>query len=327
MSILITGGTGVIGSMIVRQMADERMDPIVLARREDFSLLEDVKGRFKFVQGDVSDFENVSNIISDYGIRRIIHAGALMPGECLRDPIKGFGVNSIGTLNLLEAARRGRVERFVYTSAKGVYSPATGEFAHPTYKPIDENYPRDDQMGLYGSTKLCGEIMGFQYRKTFGLDFITLRFSMTYGPGKLSRHGPLAVHSKMIENSMLKKSVRIPRGSDQKDDMIYTKDCARATVMSAFHKDLKNHVFNIGTGTGKTLVDFSEAVKKVFPGADVRIGPGLDYLGVDYNTYSVFDVSRAKEELGFSPEFDFEKAVEDYKETLNRLNIRPAYSP
>jgi UDP-glucose 4-epimerase len=326
MSILITGGTGVIGSMIVRQLADKRTDPIVLARHEDFSLLEDIKGRFKFVQGDVSDFQNLSSILSRYGIRRIIHAGALMPGECHEDPIKGFAVNSVGTLNLLEAARRGGIERVVYTSAKGVYSPAVGDFDHPTYKPIDENYPRDDHMGLYGATKMCGEIMGFQYRKAFGLDFIALRFSMTYGPGKLSRHGPLAVHSKMIENSMLKKSVHILRGAEQKDDMIYTKDCARAAVMSVFAKDLKNHVFNIGTGTGKTLLDFSEAVRKVFPGADILIGPGLDYLGVGYNTYCVFDITRAKEELGFSPEFDFQKAVEDYKETLNLLNIRPVYS-
>jgi len=304
-------------------MAEERMDPIVLSRREDFTLLRDIKGKFRFVQCDVSDFERVAKVLADCNVRRIIHAAALMPGECREDPLKGFGVNSAGTLNLLEAARRRGLERFVYTSAKGVYSPASGEFAHPTYKPLDENYPRDDQIGLYGATKLCGEVMGLQYWRAFGLDFAALRFSMTYGPGKLARHGPLAVHSMIIENSMLGKPVRIPQGADQKDDMIYTKDCARAAVMSVFQEDLKSRVYNIGAGEGKTLVDFSDAVKKVFPAADIQIGPGLDYLGGGYNTYCVFDASRAREELGFAAQYDYQRAVEDYAETMKRLNLKP----
>lgn len=327
MSVLVTGGTGVIGSMIVRELAKMGIQSVVFSRHEDYNLLGDVKGEFSFVQGDVLDFKRIIKVLENFNIRRIIHAGALMPGECHQNPINGFNVNSLGTLNLLEAARKTGVERLIYMSAKGVYSPAVGSFSHPTYEPVDEDYPRDIQMGIYGSTKLCGEIMGFQYRKTFDLDFVALRFSMTFGPGKLSRHGPLAVHSKIIENSMLKRPVRIHQGADQKDDMIYTGDCARAAVMAAFKEGLKSHVFNVGTGVGKTLIDFSNAVKTIYPDADIRIGPGLDYLGIKYNTYCVFDISRARDELGFSPEFNLEGAVEDYIETMNRLGLAPTYSP
>ena len=327
MALLVTGGTGVIGSMIIRELVGEGIEPIVMARHDDLALLQDVKTNIKFFQGDLLDFETLERKIKDYGIRRIIHAGALMPGETHEDPVKGFGVNGLGTLNLLEAARRRGVERFVYMSAKGVYSPATGDFAHPTYRPLNEDYPRDIQMGIYGSTKLCGEIMGFQYQRVFDLEFVALRFAMTYGPGKLARHGPLALHSKIIENSMLRRPARIPQGADQRDDMIYTRDCARATVKTVHAEGLRNNAFNIGTGEGKTLVDFADAVKKVCPAADIQIGPGLDYLGIQYNTYCVFDVSRAREELGFTPAFDFEAATEDYIETMDRLNISPMYTP
>lgn len=327
MSVLVTGGTGVIGSMIVRKLVERGIEPVVLARHEDLSFLKDVERKMKFVQGDVLDFEKVSKIIEAEGIKRIIHASALMPGETQKDPIKGFNVNSLGTLNLLEAGRRAGVERFVYTSAKGVYSPIAGEYAHPSYKPLGEDYPKDMQMGMYGATKLCGEVMGLQYQRDFNVDFVALRFSMTYGPGKLLRHGPLAVHSKIIENSMLNKPVRIPQGAAQKDDMIYTKDCANAIVLATFAQELTHRVFNIGSGIGKTLVDLSNAVKKTLPGADIEIGPGLDYLGIGYDVYSVFDISKAREELKFAPEFDLEKSVQDYVETMNVLNIKPSYTP
>lgn len=327
MSILVTGGTGVIGSMVVRKLVEKGIEPVVVARHEDLSLLKDVKRKITFVQGDVLDFEKVNKIIRTQGIKRIIHASALMPGETQTDPIKGFNVNSFGTLNLLEAGRRFGIDRFVYTSAKGVYSPIRGEYDHPTYKPIDENYPREMQMGMYGATKLCGEIIGFQYQRDFNVEFVALRFGMTYGPGKLLRHGPLAVHSKIIENSMLNKPVRIPQGSEQKDDMIYTKDCANAVVLATFAKGLTSNVFNIGSGVGKTLGDFSNAVKKILPAADIEIGPGLNYLDIGHTVYSIFDITRARKELKFNPEFDLEKSVQDYVETMRLLNIEPVYTP
>lgn len=324
MKVLLTGGTGVIGSMISRQLVDEGIRPVVLARRDDRGLLRDID--VEFTRGDVTDAGQVARIMKDFGIDTVIHAAALMPNESHADPIKGFDVNSMGTLNLLEASRKSGVGRFVYLSAKGVYSPAAGDFAHPTYQPMDESYPRDRQMGIYGSTKLCGEVMGFQYRRTFGLDFVALRFAMTYGPGKLMRHGPLAVHSRMVEGSMLGRPVRIPQGGDQKDDMIYTRDCARAVVRAVLVRDHASDVYNIGTGRGATIVEFAKAVERVLPEADIEIGPGLNYLGIDYDTYAVFDVSRAREELGFTAEFGFEEAVRDYVDTMRQLGLTPTHS-
>jgi UDP-glucose 4-epimerase len=78
---------------------------------------------------------------------------------------------------------------------------------------------------------------------------------------------------------------------------------------------------------GKTLGDFSKAVKKILPVADIEIGPGLDYLDIGHNVYSIFDITRARKELKFNPEFDLEKSVQDYVETMNLLNIEPVYTP
>ena len=75
------------------------------------------------------------------------------------------------------------------------------------------------------------------------------------------------------------------------------------------------------------MVEFSNAVKKFIPQADIQIGPGPDYIGLGTAYYSVFDISRATEQLGYQPKFDFEAGVYDYIETMKRLNIKPQYTP
>lgn len=112
----------------------------------------------------------------------------------------------------------------------------------------------------------------------------------------------------------------IPCGGDEKDDMIYVKDVAHAIVTASFATNLKSRVFNIGTGTGYTLGDLAEAIKKVIPGSAFDIAGGLDYMNMG-NIYCVMDTTRAKEELKFSHQFNLEDGVSDYIDTVNKLNL------
>jgi UDP-glucose 4-epimerase len=238
----------------------------------------------------------------------------------------GFKINAEGTLNVLEAARIvGTIQRFVYTSSKAVYGAITGEYGHPTYRPIPEDGPKNPTL-VYDATKLVGEHMGLNYQRTFGLDFVAVRFASTFGPGKLARHGPVSWHSKLIENAMLGKPARLPKGGDQPDDMIYHRDIAQGIVRACFAANPEHRVFNIGRGVAATMRQFAEAVRRVIPGAVLDIGPGLDYFGLGIPYYCVFDISRARKELGYEPEYDFEKGVKDYVETMQRLKIQPMYS-
>ena len=329
MSILIIGGMGSIGSFVTRTFVEMGIEPIVYARHRNILFLRDIEKKVVYAEGDILDIDKLMTTVRTYHVDRIIHMAALLSVGCEANPALSVRMNVEGTANVLDAAVKCGVKRVVYSSAKGAYSETRGEHAHPTYKPLPEDYPSEDCMGFYGLTKLFGEKLGLKYQKHYGVEFIALRYSSTWGPGKLLGRAasPHGIHGTIIENPMLGKPVRHPQGAEQKDDLIYHKDSANGVVLACLSERPEHSVFNIGTGVGATLLDFANAVKKIYPRADIEIGPGLDYLMKHYNTYSVFDISRAKKELGFSPQFDVEKGVVDYIEMMNRLDIKPTYTP
>jgi nucleoside-diphosphate-sugar epimerase len=329
MSVMVIGGMGSIGSFVTRKLVEMGMEPVVYARHRNTLFLSDIEKKVIYAQCDILDPDQLVKTIETYHVDRIIHMAALLSAGSESNPAMAVRVNAEGTVNVLQAALKANVKRVVYASAKGVYSETKGEYGHPTYKPMPEDYPTEDCMGFYAVTKLFGEKLGFKYQKTYGLDFIALRFSSTWGPGKLAGRGPSphAVHGSVIENAMLGKPMRYPQGADQKDDLIYHRDTASGIVLACFAEKPVHSLFNIGVGVGYTLLDFARAVKKIYPKADIEIGPGLDYLMKGYNTYSVFDISRAKKELGFTPQYDVEKGVVDYIEMMKILKIEPTYTP
>lgn len=332
MNILITGGMGALGSFVTRKLTEMGMEPILYSRHKEVSLMRDIENKAVIVEGDILDFDKLIMTIKTYKIGRIIHAAAMLR-ESESNPPGGIRINVEGTANILDAALKGDVDRVVYISAKGVYSKAEGEYAHPIYKPMNEDYPTENNMGFYGLTKLCAEKVGCLYEQKYGIHFIALRLSSTYGPGKISkrvaRGAPTqtAIQAKIIENAMLGKPTQLSQGADQKNDFIYVKDAATGILSACIAENPKHRIFNIGSGEGSTLLDFANAVKKIYPKADIEIGEGLDYLKIGYGVYSVYDISRAKKELKFSPQYDIEKGVKDYVETIHQFNIEPIYTP
>jgi UDP-glucose 4-epimerase len=327
MGVLITGGMGVLGSMVTEELVSRGERVILYARHFDRSLLApDVLGAVEFVRGDVLDLPNVVHAIRRHRTDRILHMAALLIGECQENPYLGFRVNAGGTVNVYEAARMTDVGRVVYTSSKSVYGAVALPYGHPTYAPLPEEGPKNP-VRVYDVTKLAGEQMGLNYATTFGLDLVILRFASTFGPGKLVRHGPVSWHSRLVENAMAGRPGRLPQGGDQPDDMIYHRDIAHAIVLACYATGLEHRIFNIGRGEASTMRQFAHAIGRVIPGAVLEVGPGLDYYGSGIPYYSVYDITRARTELGFQPRFDLEAGVRDYITTMERLGIPPTVIP
>jgi UDP-glucose 4-epimerase len=228
----------------------------------------------------------------------------------------------MGTVNVLEAARAANVERVVYTSAKGVYGPLLGDYGAPNYKLVTEDHPKEPKR-IYDSAKLMGEHATL-YWATLGLDVVVLRFATTYGPGKTARHGNMGVTSQIIEQPASGQPFRLAQGGDEKDDFIYNKDSALGIYLAATAKNLKSRVFNIGTGVGVTLKDVAAILRRHLPNAVIEIGNGLNFLGSPYPMHGVYDISRAQNELGYRPQYDLERGVADYLESLQRLKLQAA---
>jgi UDP-glucose 4-epimerase len=153
-----------------------------------------------------------------------------------------------------------------------------------------------------------------------GVDVVVLRFATTYGPGKTSRHGKMGVTSQIVENPAAGLPFRLAQGGDEKDDFIYNKDSARGIYLACMADNPKSRVYNIGTGVGVTLNDVARVIRKHLPKADIEIGPGLNFLGMPYPASSVYDISRARAELGYEPHYDLEKGIADYLAMLKLLN-------
>jgi UDP-glucose 4-epimerase len=314
---------GVLGSMVVEELRGEGIEPVLYARHFDESLMtSESLAAIRYARGDVLDLPNLVHVMQRYGTTHVVHMAAVLRSQAQENPYLGFKINAEGTVNVLEAARITNVARVVYTSSKSIYGAIPPPYCHPTYEPLPEEGPKNPVL-VYDVTKLAGEHMALNYSSDFDLDVLILRFASTYGPGKLARHGPVSWHSQILENAMAGRPAHLPQGGDQKDDMIYHRDIARAIVLACRVERPRHRVFNIGTGKASTMREFADAVRRIIPKADIDVGAGLDYYGSGIPYYSVYDIRRARDDLAFESRYDFEAGIRDYIATMKKLGAEP----
>ena len=320
MKTLITGGTGVNGAATARLLVSRGQRPVLLDNRVDMSLIADIVNDVDVVTGDILDGPRLQEVVAAHGISHIVHMAALMPGPAEANPGLAIAIGVDGTLNVLEAARACNIQRVVYTSSNAFIGDVRGKHGHPDFVPLDESLP-PNPADMYGVTKVCSETLGNYYRKRYDVDFVALRYPSIYGPGKLARHGVLALYGKVIEDAMAGREFSIPRGGDQRNDVVYVGDVAHSIVLALNAEGLTQGTFNIGTGRGVTLKDFAAVLKRTFPDSRIDIGPGLDFREGYKQSYCIFDTGKAREQLGYEPQYDLERGIEDYVESIRRLDL------
>lgn len=322
---LVIGGTGVMGHFLCRQLVERGLRPVALTVSGNTTFVIDILDKIELVKCDISDAARLDQIIGDYGITHIAHLGAQLNSEAEQDARRAVQVGIDGMVNVLEAARNHNVRRVVYASSKGVYGRITGEYWHPFYKHVPEEYPGDPATyGMYSLIKLASENLGIWYHKKFGTEFVAIRFAATVAPGKLRRHGLFVHHSRMIENAMLGRPTHFSEGADAVHDPLYNADSAIGILLALQASKLSHFVYNIGPGYGITLQDFANAVKEVHPKAEITIGPGYSYVPEGENPPNfILDITRAREDLGFTPKYDAVAMIQDYEATMAKLGLKP----
>ncbi len=320
MKALITGGTGVNGAATAHLLVSQGQRPVLLDNRVDMSLVADIADDVEVVTGDILDGPALQEVVAAHGITHIVHMAALMPGPAEANPAAAIAIGVDGTLNVLEAARACNIRRVVYTSSNAFIGDVRGKHGHPEFAPLDESLP-PNPADMYGVTKVCSETLGNYYRKRYGVDFVALRYPSIYGPGKLARHGVLALYGKLIEDVIAGREFSIPRGGDQRNDVVYVGDVAHSIALALNAEGLTQGTFNVGTGRGVTLKDFATVLKRIFPDSRIDIGPGLDFREGYKQSYCIFDIGKARQQLGYEPQYDLERGIEDYVESIRRLHL------
>lgn len=311
MYVLVTGGLGHIGSWVCHELVQRGKKVITVGhspRRLSLNYLQELGDKIEFFRSDVLDYASIFRLFRKYDaqIEGIIHIAGLMGGPFFAtNPHYHIRINTIGTLNYLEAARIFGIKKFVYVSSGSVYGPR------------DDVPTEDDPMApgdVYGAAKASAELLGMQYANEFGLDFRAGRVYFAYGPGHLpSELYPLYIA--VFGSLEGQTKVELDAGADQMVDFTYIRDIANAMALIYEAPKLKHRQFNITSGSYQRLPELIEIVsryarisveKKIGPGRLMPRGPSLDS-------------TRLREELGFKPKYSFEEGVEEYAEWIKMM--------
>lgn len=182
--VLVTGGTGCIGSWVVRNLLHEEVPVVVLTAGQRFGRLKLILtgaefDKITFVTGDILDMATLQSASQRHGVNRIIHLAGMQLPFCAADPIRGALVNVAGTITIFELAKRLGIERVVYASSAAVYGPRT-HYRESTLGPDAAFFPTSH----YGVCKVANEQNAGVYWQNDGISSIGLRPHSVYGPGR-----------------------------------------------------------------------------------------------------------------------------------------------
>lgn len=321
MTVLVTGGTGLIGSNVARLLATAHDTDVVvldrLASPPEGSVLADVADRVPFVAGTVTDLSFLIRTIKEFEVDRVVHSAALIAGTASARPIEALEVNVLGTANVLEAARICGLRRVIALSSSAVMGA-----------PTDLETPRTEEAivlpatGIYPLSKLALEHLVHTYREIYGVDAAAIRPRSVYGPGPWSVNHPMPV-PRVIHAVVRGEDVVKPTGADTRFDLTYVKDEAEGIIRALFHEgQLNHHVYNISYGRNVSMGAVLEILRPLFPDVRIEVGPGLwdGVLPSGAQKDGVYrssqrpcqDVTRAREDFGYEPVWPVERAVPDY---------------
>jgi UDP-glucuronate 4-epimerase len=302
--ILVTGGAGFIGSHLVDELLAKGYSVLVIdnfnsyysPKRKMLNIMQHIPNKnFDLVVGNIEDFNFMEKVFKSYDITKIIHLAAkagVRPS--IEDPIGYRVANVDGTLNLLELARRNKVQNFIFGSSSSVY----GE---NTKMPFSEEDRVDLQISPYAVTKRTGEMLCKVYSQLYGLNVSCLRFFTVYGP----RGRPDMAPYKFID--LLHKGLPISRYGDgtTRRDYTYVSDIV-AGIIGALDKNFNFEIFNLGNSEMVVLNDFIRIVGEVVgKEPEIRQCPPQDG-DVDV-TYA--DISKARKLLGYNPQVSFKNGM------------------
>jgi UDP-glucose 4-epimerase len=254
---LVTGGAGFVGSTIVDRLlvagaSEVRViDNFVRGNRSNLAWAL-AQSRVKVIDADIRDAAVVDEATA--GIDYVFHQAALRITRCAEAPREAVEVLIDGTLNLLEAAVKYKVQKVVAASSASVY----GE---PSYLPIDETHPFNNRT-MYGAGKIAMEQMLRAYYETSGLPYIALRPFNIYGPRMDITGVYTEVLIRWLDAIEAGKPPLIFGDGVQSMDFVYVDDVARANLLAA-ESDVTDDVFNVGTGVQTSLNELCDALLRL----------------------------------------------------------------
>jgi UDP-glucose 4-epimerase len=288
MNVLVTGGSGFIGSHIVDKLVEQSHTVRVFDERKP--LRDDVE----WIKGDLLNENEALEACKDaefvYHLAAIADVNIALshPALCLR-------VNEIGTMNLLNAASAMEVERVILASTTWVYGQTEGK--------VDENTPIPPPDHIYTKTKIGQEHLFIAWEKHTGLPYTILRYDIPYGP-RMRANMAIAI---FVRKAMKKEPVTIFGDGNQGRCFIHVEDLARGNV-AAMQPSARNQVFNLAGAEFVTINDIVETLRENFKKLKVEHAAQRphDFKG------AIVSIKKARQLMNWQPKIPFKEGLKKF---------------
>jgi UDP-glucose 4-epimerase len=296
MRLLVTGGAGFIGSHTVDALVARSHDVAVL---DDLSSgkREQVNARARFHLADLRDARRVAAVIEQERPAVIYHLAAQMDvRRSVADPAFDAGVNLVGMLNLMEAARTRGLKRVIFASSGGAIYGEQDSF------PCDESHPCRP-VSPYGVAKLASEQYLFFYQHEYGIGYTAMRYGNVYGP-RQDPHGEAGVVAIFCGRLLRDELCTIYGDGRQTRDYVYVGDVAGANLAALEHDS--GGAFNVGTGQE---TDVNQLYAELARLAGSGKAPAYGAARPGEQRRSVISPARAGRELGWQPKMTLREGL------------------
>src|ERR1700754_1566174 len=296
MRVLVTGGSGFIGSHVVDKIRARGHTPVIYDLRPSPWHL-DPDEPVETVLGSITDREALERAL--HSCDTVAHLAAVADvNDVHASPEDAERVNARGTVTVLEAARRAGVKRIVYASTIWVYSDCEPE-------EVDEDTLLPPPSHLYTSTKLAGELYCKAYQELYGIDYTILRFGIPYGP----RAREAAVIPAFVNKAFRGEPLTLAGDGSQSRRFVYVEDLADG-VARGIDDVACNRVYNLASDENVTIRQIAETVQELIGDVEIVYTPARPG---DFNGKVVLS-SRAERELGWTARPPFSEGVRRYVE-------------
>jgi UDP-glucose 4-epimerase len=294
MRVLVTGGSGFIGSHVVDKLRARGHEPVIYdLRPSPWHEPGTVEERL----GSITDREALERAL--HSCDAVAHLAAVADvNDVHASPEDAERVNARGTVAVLEAARRAGVERIVYASTIWVYSDCEGD-------EVDEETLLPAPSHLYTSTKLAGELYCKAYQELYGIDYTILRFGIPYGP----RAREAAVIPAFVNKAFKGEPLTLAGDGSQSRRFVYVEDLADGVALG-LSDVARNRVYNLASDENVTIKQIAETVQGLIGDVEIVHTPARpgDFGG------KVVCSERAERELGWTAATPFSDGVRKYVE-------------
>ena len=304
--VIVTGGAGFIGSNLTgRLLADDRVEKVLVIddlSNGSYENLAEFQGhsRFEFVKADICDYEAMLSYTKGYHL--ISHQAALgsVP-RSIKDPMRSTQVNIDGTVNILHAAVQNSIERVVLACSSSTYgdSPALPKIETRIGRPLSP----------YAITKYAVELYADVFQRTYGLNYVGLRYFNVFGP-KQTPDNPYAAVIPLFCKAFRDGIAPIINGDGRHSrDFTYVDNAVQANMLSLFseNESALNQIYNVACGEQTTLNEVVTLLQKI-SGKKITAVHGPERSG-DVK-HSEADISKIKELLGYNPRISFREGLE-----------------